>query len=175
MRGFRPDNLFSKRTTAQAATGSIGSGANGVVTATVDAAGAPGNLFTMRSVLGVGADVALSAAISTGAITVTLGTDSGSLADDTKNSASLVAAAVEALAGVSAAASGSGATPVPVTSAVTFSGGHDVLSVHDLARQTGLSEVRIQAMERGDNCEVREAQRLADALSVALSALGSGL
>lgn len=175
MRGFRCDNLFSKRTTAQAATGSIGSGANGVVTATVDAAGAAGNLFTIRSVLGVGNDVALSAAINSGAITVTLGTDGAGVADDTKNTATLVAAAVDALAGVTAAASGSGATPVPVTSAVTFSGGHDVLKLGDLAKMANVNVATLQNLENGGTCEVHEAKRIADALSVTLSALGVGV
>lgn len=39
MRGFRADNLASKRTTARAATATIGSGADGTVTVTATTAG----------------------------------------------------------------------------------------------------------------------------------------
>ncbi len=176
MRGFRPDNLYSKRTTAQAATCAIGSGANGVVTITADTAGSAGNLLNVTGVVASGANQALAAAINGNDLTVTLGTDAGSLADATKNTATLVAAAIDGVTGVSAEASGSGATAFAAGFSQTFfTGGHDILSVHDLARQVGMAEVRIQALERGGNCEIEEAQTLADALSVTLASLGSAL
>jgi hypothetical protein len=113
-------------TTAASATNSIGSGGNGVVTTTVTATGSAGNSYTMHVVAGVGNDVALSAALSGTAITVTLGTDSGGALDASKNTATLVAAAIDALANVTAVASGSGATAISAVSGPTaFTGGVD--------------------------------------------------
>lgn len=173
MRGFRADNLASKRTAARAATATIGSGANGVVTVTATTAGAAANTNTIRSVLGSGNDVALSAAVNSGVITVTLGTDGGGLADDAKNTATLVAAAVDGVTGYDAVASGSGATPVPVTSAQSFAGGHDVMTVRDLAKAANVTDELIQNLERGGNCDIHVAQRIADALSETLATLGT--
>lgn len=175
MRGFRADSLASKRTTARAATATIGSGANGVVTATATTAGAAANTNTIRAVAGVGNNVALSAAVSNGVITVTLGTDGGGVLDDTKNTATLVAAAVDGVTGYDATASGSGATVVPVTSAQSFSGGHDVFTVRDLAKAANVTDEMIRNLERGGTCEVQEGQRLADALSETLATLGTRL
>jgi hypothetical protein len=91
-------------------------------------------------VAGVGLDVALSAAISNGAITVTLGTDGAGAADDTKNTATLVAAVVDALAGVSATASGNGSGVIPVTGAQAFTSGRDAQSIGDLAKNSLTSD-----------------------------------
>lgn len=106
-----------------ASSATLGSGTNGVVTAVVDVVGTSGNVYTLVAVLGSGANVALSAALVVNAITVTLGTDASSVADDTKNKAILVAAVITALAGVTASYSGTGSTRIPVTTVKTFSGG----------------------------------------------------
>lgn len=175
MRGYRLDSLRSKRTTSQAATGTIGSGANGVVTVTVASAGGLGNQYSIRAVLAGAPDTALSAALSAFVLTVTLGTDGGGLADATKNTATLVAAEIDALAEFTAAASGTGATAVPVTAARSFSGGHDALTLNDLAKQANVSVPFLVSLERGGNCEVHEAERIAAALGIAVSALGVGV
>jgi hypothetical protein len=107
-----------------AATTTIGGGANGTVTITADAAGSAGNAKTVAVALGVGLNQPLAAAINAGAITVTLATDGAGAPDDAANTATLVAAAVENLAGVSAVASGNGTTAL--TQAVVqknFTGG----------------------------------------------------
>lgn len=174
MPGYRLDSLRAVRLVAVAATGSIGSGANGVVTTTVDATGWAGNAYTIRVVLGVGLNQALAAAVSTKAITVTLATDGAGAPDDTANTATLIAAAVDALAGVSAAASGSGATPISAAiSAVTFSGGRDVFSKDDLAREANVSHGLIDRLEDGGTCGRPEADRIASALTSTLNLLGA--
>lgn len=174
MPGYRLDSLQTVRQTAQAAAGAIGSGANGVITTTVDTAGAPGNLYTIRVVLGVGLTQALAAAVSTKAITVTLATDGAGAPDDTANTATLIAAAVDALAGVSSAASGSGATPMSAAiSAVTFSGGRDAFTRTDLAREAGVTIREIDNLENGGNCLRPDADRIASALGSTLALLGA--
>jgi uncharacterized phiE125 gp8 family phage protein len=63
---------------------------------------------------------------------VTLGTDGAGALDPAKNTATLVAAAVAALAGVSAAASGTGVTPLTVASGPTaLTGGFGTLTTVD--------------------------------------------
>jgi hypothetical protein len=109
---------------ATSATSAIGAGANGVVTTTVTATGEDGNLYTIEVVEGVGNNLALAAALDGYDITVTLGTDGSGDPDDTKNTATLIAAAIDALAGVTAAASGSGVTPISAAVAQqSFHGG----------------------------------------------------
>lgn len=94
---------------ATSATFSFGSGANGVVTTTVTATGTAGNSFTMKVELGTGNNVPLSAALVGTAITVTLATDGTGANDPAANTATLVAAAIDALAQVTSVASGTGA------------------------------------------------------------------
>jgi len=106
-----------------AASATLGSGTNGTVTVTAENEGTEGNDFTIEAVLGSGNNVAMSAAIVGDAITVTLGTDGAGAADSAKNTALLVAAAIDALVGVSAEASGSGAIRIPVTASKSFTGG----------------------------------------------------
>lgn len=174
MPGYRLALLATVRPTAQAATGSIGSGANGVITVTVDAAGAPGNLYTVRVVLGVGTSQPLAAALSVKAITVTLATDGADAPDDAANTATLIAAAIDALTGVSAAASGTGATPISAAvSAVTFSGGRDAFTQSDLARDAVMQVQAIKNIEGGGTCTPPEANRLAAALGSTLTLLGA--
>lgn len=98
------------------ASTTIGSGTNGVVTVT-----ATNDVTTnkkIKAVVATGNNKAMSATISdAGLITVTLGTDASGSADDTKNTAKLIATAINALEGVTATASGTGATAI--SSAVT--------------------------------------------------------
>jgi hypothetical protein len=128
---FDLTNLFAAATdealtvgTTVAATAAIGAGADGTVTVTVDTAGAGGNAYTVEVVEGVGNNQPLAAAINGTAITVTLATDAGGLPDDAANTATLIAAAVHALTGVSAAASGTGNDPISAAEGPTsFTGG----------------------------------------------------
>ena len=173
MRGYRLDSLASTRTSTQAASTTLGSGANGTITITCDTAGTAGNLFSARAVLAGDIDTAMSAAISSGAITVTLGTTHTGTADATLNTATLVAAAIDALAGVTATASGTGATAIPVTAAHNFTGGRDVMSQADFAKYASLPDRYLRELEQGGNCEPGEAQHLADCLSVSLATLGA--
>jgi hypothetical protein len=109
---------------AVSATAAIGAGVDGVVTTTVDAAGTAGNTWTIEVVAGVGLNVALSANTVGTDITVTLGTDGAGALDPTKNTATLVAGVITALALVTAAASGTGATPLAAPEGpTTFTGG----------------------------------------------------
>lgn len=139
--------LVVVRSTA-ATTGSttIGSGANGTVTVTADVAGRITYFITV--VLGVGISVAMTAVAATASggwttITVTLGTDIAGALDATKNTATLVAAAVNALANVGATASGTGAT------ALTLAEGPKVLG----GRDRRLRRVRITAVGAGTNID----------------------
>lgn len=174
MPGLRLDSLASVRVTATAASAAIGSGANGVVTTTVDTAGFAGNGYTIRVVAGVGLNQALAAALATKAITVTLATDGAGAPDDTANTATLIAAAVDALAGVSAVASGSGATPISAAvSAVSFTGGRDAFSKSDLAREANVPVRLLDDLENGGNCRRPEADRIASACVSTLVSLGA--
>jgi hypothetical protein len=102
--------------TADFATGgakayaNIGGGANGTVYIAADATGTAGNSYTVEVVLPTGLSLAMSATLTGTAILVSLGTNGGGTADATKNTATLIAAAVDALAGVNAKASGTGVT-----------------------------------------------------------------
>lgn len=109
-----------------AASADIGSGDDGTVTTTVDAVGDAGNDYTIEVVVGTGENVALSAAIDGTEITVTLGTDGTGAADNAKNTAALVAAAISILDGVTAAASGEGDAALTTAEGPTsFLGGVD--------------------------------------------------
>jgi hypothetical protein len=109
-----------------AATADIGSGGNGTVTLTLANAGAFGNSYTVEVVVSEDNDADLDASLDGTALTVTLGTDSGGDPDDAKNTATLVAAAIDALAAFTASASGSGATPLDSAEGpTTFADGRD--------------------------------------------------
>jgi len=102
---------------AVASSQTIGSGNDGVVTTTADNVGTEGNDFTIEVVEGVGASVDMTATLTDSAIVVELGTDGGSALDATKNTAILVAAAIDALIGVGSAHSGTGATALAAAEA----------------------------------------------------------
>ena len=119
---------------ADYASVSIGAGDNGVVTVTATTLGTEENSYTIEVVEGVGSDVDLSATFEDGAIIVTLGTDVAEALDDTKNTATLIANAIEDLDGVSAEASGTGATPFQVAVAEkSFTGGSYATVTHEPA------------------------------------------
>jgi len=115
---------FSEETPLNKAKASIaiGSGDNGVVTTTYDNYGETGNDYSLEVVVGSGNNIAMSAELTGTKITVTLGTGVAGAVDDTKNTATLIAAEITALDGFTATASGTGATAF--TTAIT----EDVLS-----------------------------------------------
>lgn len=110
--------------TTVSATATIGSGANGTVTITVDTAGEDGNDYTVEVVTGTGNNSPLAAALVGTAITVTLATDGSGDPDALANTATLIAAAIDGLSGVSAAASGTGGDAISAAEGPTsFTGG----------------------------------------------------
>ena len=123
-------NLFSSNVTGlvlsagNQAARQIGSGSNGRVTIQVNAAGTAGNDYTVETVDGVGNDVPLSVAIVGSDITVTRGTDSGGSPDASKNTALLVARAINAaVPSVQAFWSGNGSSVIPTHAQQSFTGG----------------------------------------------------
>lgn len=174
MPGYRLDLLKTVRQTAQSATKAIGSGANGVVTTTVTLAGSAGNPYTIVIVVAAGTSQALAAAIVGTVITVTLGTDGGGLADATKNTATLIAAAIGGVAGVTSVASGDGTGTILVAaSSAAFSGGRDKYLVGDVARESNTSCALIHSLEGGGVCVRHEADQIAAALGSTLTLLGA--
>jgi hypothetical protein len=106
-----------------AAAATLGSGANGLVTVRVPA-GTSGNGYTLQALLAATPSQPLSATLVGTAITVTLATTSGGVSDGAKNTATLVAAMLNTLPGITASASGTGVTVVqPTTSVIAFTGG----------------------------------------------------
>ena len=176
MRGFRPDNLRTKRLTAQAAALVPNAVTNATLTITAATSGWAGNAINVVAAASGSANAALDAAISGNDITITLGTDAQGDADATKNTGTLVAAAVDALTEVTCTTSGTGAGVVAAFSKQYLSGGHDAnWGIQQLARASNLTEETIRTLENGGNCDVHDAQKLAAALGVTLAALGSGL
>jgi len=111
--------------TRTAATVALGSGTDGTVTVTAAEPGVAGNDFTAEVVLAVGASQLMSVALIADALTVTLGTKADTTADPAKNTAALVAIAVNALPEFAAVASGTGAGVIAVTALRPFTGGDD--------------------------------------------------
>jgi flagellar hook protein FlgE len=95
------------------------------VTVTADTVGTTGNNITVTYAAGSGNNVALSAALSGNDITVTLGTDGSGSLDATKNTAALVAAAINGAAGslITASAGGDGSGAVTAAAQTSLSGG----------------------------------------------------
>lgn len=106
-----------------AASAIIGAGENGVVTITAANDGIGGNSYTVQAVQATDPDINLSAVLVGLALTVTLGTDGAGAPDITKNTATLVAGAIDTLEQFTAVASGTGATIVSAGSVVLFTGG----------------------------------------------------
>lgn len=173
MRGHRADNLYAKRTTAKAASKALNAVSNATLTVTASTAGFAGNDLQVVIVTGAPAvDGALAAAQSGDIITVTLGTDNGGVLDNTKNTGTLVAAAIDALPTVACTTSGTGAGIVAPVAIQNLVNGSSVMTVRDLARRANVTDEMIQNLERGGNCEIQEAQRIADALGETLATLG---
>ena len=108
------------------ATAQIGSGANGTVTITGVGAneGTAGNSLTVSVVVPVGTSP-LSAVLSGNSLTVSLDVTAG-VPNPAANTATLVAAAIDALPGFTATASGTGSSSLSVAAGpVSFSGGTD--------------------------------------------------
>lgn len=97
---------------AKKASTTIGSGGDGVITITCDTAGTEGNSYTIEAIVATGNDKAMAVALVGTAITVTLGTGVAGAVDATKNTATLIATAINALTNISAVASGTGATAI---------------------------------------------------------------
>jgi hypothetical protein len=120
------DILVTLGTTPTAiASINFGSGDNGRVIISADTAGVAGNDFTI-TVSDAGAnDCEMSAALVGNDITVILGKTVAAL-EPVKNTATLIAAAITALAGVSAVASGTGVDSIGAAVVQTnFTGGSD--------------------------------------------------
>lgn len=92
------------------ASTTIGEGDNGVITVT-----ALNDITTskkIKAVVATGNSKPLKAAYTSGVLTITLATDASGDADDTKNTAKLIAEAVDSLAEFKAIYSGTGATAI---------------------------------------------------------------
>jgi len=106
------------------ATADIGAGANGTVTTTVDTPGVGGNAYTIEVVV-PGGTSALSVDVTAQVITVSLDVTSGT-PNGAANTATLIAAAIEAELDISAVASGTGADAISGAEGPTaFTGGVD--------------------------------------------------
>ena len=88
----------------------IGSGDNGTITIYADNLVSTDTVIEINLASEVSAD--MEAVYSSGKITITLGTGSGGLADDTKNTAILIASAISEIEGFTATFSGTGATAI---------------------------------------------------------------
>jgi len=111
---------------AVSSSADIGAGTDGTVTTSVDVKGVAGDAYSIEVVAGTGNNSPLDAAIVGTAITVTLATDGVGDPDDAANTATLIAAAIDALSGVSAVASGTGADPISTAEGPTdFDNGVD--------------------------------------------------
>jgi hypothetical protein len=79
-----------------------------------------GIAYTVVVVLGAGNNLPLTAALAGTTLTITLGTGAGGAADNTKNTALLVAMLVGTLPEFDTAVSGSGSGVIPVTASTAF-------------------------------------------------------
>lgn len=107
------------------AIATIGSGEHGAVNLTADATGAAGNSYTVEVKLASGNDAPLSVAFADGDLVVTLGTDGTGNNDPVKNTALLVASAIEANTDITAVKTGNGTSSLAVEAVKNFSGGTD--------------------------------------------------
>ena len=115
---------------AVAATATIGSGTDGVVTITSDTAGRADEDINIK--VNVAVDDTLAAVLSGNNITVSLANSTTS-----KNTATLVAGVIDALSGVSATASGTGATLFAIAALDKLNLG-DVISGRDATEKENL-------------------------------------
>ena len=121
-------------TNANYASAQIGAGADGVVTIVSDTLGTEENHYSISASVAAGNSAPLSVSKDGTRFYITLGTDVAGDPDDAKNTATLVAAAVSGLDGVSATASGTGATPfAEAVEIVLFTGGTYATVTHEPA------------------------------------------
>lgn len=118
---FAEDNPVN----AKGATAIIGDGTDGKVTITCDKVGTIGNDYEVKVAIATKASEDLAVVFANNLLTITLGTDDLSAADNTKNTATLIADAISAIDGFSAIASGTGDTAISTetTTNVEFAGG----------------------------------------------------
>jgi hypothetical protein len=113
-----------------AAAGAVyGDAGGGQVTIACVEEGEAGNLYTLEVVLSPGQDAALSASLLESVLTVFLGTDAEGLADNAKNTGTLVAAAIGDVPGFDATMTGSGGVVAETENPVLFTGGIDAVPV----------------------------------------------
>jgi len=103
----------------------IGAGDNGTIDLEYNYVGLDGNDYTIEVVLGDGNSIDLSASLTDKAIVVTLATDGVGTADDTANTATLIATELDTLSDdLTITASGTGATALDTAEAEqSFAGG----------------------------------------------------
>jgi len=121
------DTLTMATLPGAAASAIIGTPGTAEVTVTVATEGIGGNEYTAEVVEAPGDDDNLSASLTGLVLTVYLGKTGGVL-DNAKNTATLVAAAIDTIPEFTAAMTGSGGV-VPVAAAVPFTGGVAVVNV----------------------------------------------
>lgn len=131
------DPAFGDQGDRATATVTGGGGPNGEIYILVDSVGVAGNLWSVEIVDTTGTiSQPLTAQFATGTtnqIQVLLATDGLGVLDATGNTAILVAAAIDGLAGVSASEQGTGATAVAAAEGPTFfSGGRDSLPYFEI-------------------------------------------
>jgi hypothetical protein len=137
--------------TATSATHRLGSGTNGVVTTTVVATGVAGNAYRVVARLAPTVSASLSASINGNLVTVLYGTTAGGTNDPAKNTATLVAAAIGALTGLDAVASGTGAGVVSeLVDGEQFSGGSTDLDGETYATVAELVAVKPPGYSRNE-------------------------
>jgi hypothetical protein len=112
-----------------AAAVTIGTGTDGEVEIERDDVGPQGNSWDVIVIDPATVSGSLSASLSFAnarpRLVITLGTDSEGDPDDAKNTATLVAAAIDAIDGFTATASGTGEDPVAAAAVAAFEGGGD--------------------------------------------------
>ena len=97
----------------------IGVGADGIISIKHDEVGPIGNDYTLEAVEGVANNDPLAVTLTGTAILITLGKDGIGGISVTTNTAKLVAEAIDALDGINATYSGTGATPLGAVIAET--------------------------------------------------------
>ena len=109
-----------------------GSGANGTLTVYATELGPADGAYTLEIKVASGNNKPLSATIASGVIVVNLGTGGGGAVDNAKNTTALLAGVLNALPGVKAIYSGTGATAFTGTVAVAnLTGGRDYVPLQD--------------------------------------------
>ncbi len=138
--------LFTSGNKAYATIGGVD--VNGIVLANADTAGAIGNLFTIEVIIPAGGPNALSAIFDPNDATriiVSLATLASGAPDGAANTATLVAAAVNALAGITAVVFGTGNTALtqPEIRKNFFGGGSIVTPTPNISHGATTTAVRV--------------------------------